>query len=80
METKICQACGMPFSGEYAEHVSPENGKYCKYCWENGQYVGAATVEEMIEICVPHMGMEPDAARAVLREQLPQLEHWKERE
>ena len=77
-----CQACGMPLSDD--SNISREsdgsyNEKYCRWCRVDGNYVGAPTIEEMIEVCVPHMGWpNPDEARDFLRKQLPQLEHWKQ--
>ena len=77
----ICQACGMPLQGEAAFGRNADgsiNNQYCQYCWVDGQYVGAPTVEEMIEVCVPHMqGMPPDEARGMLQQFLPQLAHWR---
>ena len=76
MENKrFCQACGMPLDDN---SVSSGNEKYCKWCWVDGSYVGASTIEEMIEVCLPHINwMKPDEAREFLQKQLPQLEHWK---
>ena len=76
-----CQACGMPLKKDDDIAHEPDgsfNEKYCRWCWVDGKYVGAATVEEMIEVCLPHMGWpDQDAARAFLQKQLPQLEHWR---
>jgi hypothetical protein len=51
--------------------------KHCKWCWVEGKYAGPDTLEEMVEVCAPHMKMPMDEARAFLRQQLPQLEHWR---
>ena len=77
---KFCQACGMPLDDNSfsREADGSYNEKYCKWCWVDGSYVGASTIEEMIEVCLPHMNwMTPDEARKFLRKQLPQLEHWR---
>lgn len=74
-----CQACGMPLADEVMAR-EPDGGfneKHCKWCWVDGKYVGAKTLEEMIEVCAPHYPMPLDEARAFLRKQLPQLEHWR---
>ena len=80
-EPQHCQACGMPLADETTAREA-DGGfyeKYCRWCWSDGKYVGADTLEEMIEVCAPHMQMESlDAARAFLRVQLPQLGHWRE--
>ncbi|MCL2107356.1 MAG: helix-turn-helix domain-containing protein [Oscillospiraceae bacterium] len=77
-----CQACGMPLKD--GDIVRQPDGSfdedYCKYCVVDGKYVGPDTVEGMIEVCVPHMGMPEEAARAFLREQLPKLKHWRKAE
>jgi len=78
-EQPYCQACGMPLADESMAR-EPDGGfdeKHCKWCWVDGQYVGPDTIEGMIEVCAPHMKMPLDDARAFLRNQLPQLEHWR---
>jgi len=76
-----CQACGMPLKTDDSIAREPDgsfNEKHCRWCWVDGKYAGPDTMEEMIEICVPHMGWsDPEAARAFLQKQLPQLEHWR---
>ena len=76
-----CQACGMPLKEDDSIAREPDgsfNESYCRWCHVEGKYVGPGTVEEMIEICVPHMGWpNPDEARAFLAKQLPQLAHWR---
>ena len=78
-EQLYCQACGMLLADETMGR-EPDGGfneKHCRWCWTDGKYVGANTLEEMIEVCVPHVQMPPDAARAFLRGHLTQLEHWR---
>ena len=55
---------------------------YCKYCYENGEFTFHGTMEEQIEICVPHMveanqGMSADDARNAMQEWFPTLKRWK---
>ncbi len=75
-----CQACGMPLADESVSRGKDGSfdEKHCKWCYVEGNYVGPESMEEMIEVCVPHMHMPADAAREFLRKQLPQLEHWRE--
>jgi transcriptional regulator with XRE-family HTH domain len=77
-----CQACGMPLNDDGNISRDPDgsfNEQYCRWCRIDGKYAGAPTVEEMVEVCLPHMGWaNPDDAREFLRKQLPQLEHWKQ--
>ena len=59
-----------------------KNEDYCKYCFENGAFTHDCTMDEMIDICVPHMvsansGMNEDEARKNMREYLPTLKRWK---
>jgi len=79
-EPLYCQACGMPLADESMAREADGgfDEKHCRWCWADGKYVGPDTIEGMIEVCVPHMKMPHDAAREFLRNQLPQLEHWRE--
>lgn len=81
--TLICQSCGMPMSdGLLAKEADGTlNEQYCKWCWEEGHFVQACTMEEMIEHCVPLMPLgqtEPEACRAYMRGLLPTLDRWKQ--
>ena len=83
---KFCQSCGMPMTEE--DHFGKntdgsKNDEYCCYCFPNGAFSDSAgTLEEMIELCAPHVveaGLCPDtdSARKMLGESLPQLKRWK---
>ena len=59
-----------------------KNEEYCKYCFENGAFTFDGTMEEMIEVCVPHMaeanpGMSAEEARKAMLEWFPTLKRWK---
>ncbi|MCL2509346.1 MAG: helix-turn-helix domain-containing protein [Oscillospiraceae bacterium] len=76
-----CQACGMPLREDGSIARTPDgrfDEEHCRWCVAGGQYVGPETMEEMIEVCVPHMKMPEDAARDFLRKQLPTLKHWRD--
>jgi hypothetical protein len=81
-----CQSCGMPLTEElYATNADGTfNSEYCLYCYANGQFTAPdITMEQMIEICVPHMvnqGMAEDEARNLLQESLPYLSRWQAQE
>lgn len=85
MEQKFCQCCGMPMDTEAlygTETDGSKNADYCKYCYENGAFTFNGSMEEMIEICVPHMvesnpEMTADRARTMMREFFPMLKRWK---
>ena len=85
MKEKYCQSCGMPMgttnemSGTNAD--GSKNEDYCKYCFENGSFTSCSTMEEMIEICVPHVvsanaEMNEDSARKMMRKFFPTLKRW----
>ncbi len=86
--TKInsCQSCGMPLAG--ADNLCGTNKdgsinkQYCNYCYQNGEFTSNLSLEEMIEICIPHVvsadkEMNKEAAKEMLEEYLPTLERWK---
>jgi hypothetical protein len=54
--------------------------EYCLYCYEKGSFKQPdATLEDMIETCVPHMikeGMTDQQARKILEDVLPTLQRW----
>jgi len=81
-----CQSCGMPLAG--ADNLCGTNAdgsinkNYCNYCYQNGEFTSDLSMEEMIEICTPHVvsanqEMDEEAAREMLEEYLPTLERWK---
>ncbi|MCX7745298.1 MAG: zinc ribbon domain-containing protein [Clostridia bacterium] len=84
MEQKYCQSCGMPMQDENL-YGSEKNGdkstEYCLYCYENGSFKQPdLSMEQMIEICVPHMvnsSMTDEEARKILNQFLPELTRWK---
>jgi len=84
MEKTICQSCTMPMSeGDFGTNQDGSaNGDYCKYCFADGAFTGEMTMQEMIDVCVPHMaspesGMTEKEARALLDKTMPELKRWK---
>ncbi|WMI81724.1 zinc ribbon domain-containing protein [Anaerotignum sp. MB30-C6] len=78
--TGICQSCGMPLSQETfaQEDESSLNQNYCKWCYENGDFITDCTMDEMVEQCIPHMGWEDnDKCREFLKGVMVNLERWK---
>lgn len=79
----ICQCCGMPLDDA---SVSKErdgffNEQYCKWCYSNGEFL-YSSLEQLADFLVGQMakgGWPADKARAYLMEQLPKLEHWKQK-
>ena len=77
----ICQCCGMPLADSIIsrEQDGTMNEQYCKWCYADGQYM-YSNLDDLIDVCVKHMANETfseDAARAYLRQTLPQLDYWK---
>ena len=74
-----CQSCGMPLTPEQMGQ-GPDgtlNQHYCKWCWDNGDFLRDCTLEEMVEQCLPHMPGDPEANRTYMAELLPTLDRWK---
>ncbi|MDF2838972.1 MAG: putative DNA-binding protein [Evtepia sp.] len=86
MEVKYCQSCGMPMGNTDelygTEALGNKNPDYCTYCYKDGNFTFQGTMDEMIEICVPHMvqssqEMTEDVAREMMRAFFPTLKRWK---
>lgn len=86
MKQKFCQCCGMLMGDSnelYGTNADgSKNEEYCKYCFENGEFTFKGTMEEMIEICIPHMvdanpNMNKEEARKIMLEWFPTLKRWK---
>ncbi|WNY24345.1 hypothetical protein MmiHf6_16760 [Methanimicrococcus hongohii] len=85
--TTFCQCCAMPMEegselkGTEADGSASED--YCVYCYKDGAFTAPdATMEEMIEFCVPHMvssneGMTEETAREMMQKYFPELKRWK---
>lgn len=81
----FCQSCGMPMTppNEYGtEADGSKSGDYCSYCYQNGQFTGEMTMEEMIDFCTPLMaknnsGMTEEQARTQMYQFFPMLKRWK---
>jgi len=86
MMENICQSCGVPMNEEIKPGTNADgstNNEYCCYCFADGSFdASVKTMDDMINLCVPHMvegGVAPDAdsAKAMLQATLPQLKRWK---
>ena len=85
MDQRFCQCCGMPMRDHdelYGTNADgSRNEEYCRYCFEKGEFTFQGTMEEMIEVCVPHMtaanpDMTADKARAAMLQWFPTLKRW----
>ena len=61
----ICQCCGMPLEDDILgrETDGTLNEDYCKWCYDEGAFLTDCTMEEMIDLCLPHMQGDNQAAR-----------------
>lgn len=80
----FCQCCGMPLddSSISREPDGVFNEEYCKWCYTDGKFV-YTSLGELVEFLVGHTSNEnwpPEQARAYYEEQLPKLNHWKQKE
>jgi len=80
----VCQSCGMPFDESHLEYVAKEadgsDSIYCTYCYKDGAFLDpAATVEDMVEMGVPHLAHKigEQAAYEQLSKFVPTLARWK---
>ncbi len=76
-----CQCCGMPLEDPIIgkNRDGSLNEDYCKWCYADGTYT-YSDMDDLIDVCVKHMagdGFTEEAARAYLKERLPQLDYWK---
>lgn len=87
MENMIfCQSCAMPLSKDEDYGTNKDGSKnkdYCQYCYVDGGFVQEATMEEMIEGCIPHVingrpYKDEETARKAMEEIFPKLARWKE--
>lgn len=86
---KFCQSCAMPLGDDpqmYGSNADgSKNDEFCCYCYEDGKYTHDCTMEQMIDICVPHMvkgnpDLTQEQAREMMKQYLPMLRRWKGRE
>lgn len=83
MSQLFCQSCGMPMEDEKLLGTNEDltqNPEYCTYCYQEGKFTSDITMDQMIEICIPHMvkeGMVEQEARTMISGLLPNLKRWK---
>jgi len=82
-ELMFCQSCGMPFDDAHKEFIAKEkdgtDSIYCTYCYKGGEFIDPnATVQDMIEMAVPHLvhKIGAKAARKQMEEFIPTLVRW----
>ena len=56
------------------------NQEYCKYCYENGEFIDKVSMEEYIEMSLQfakELGVTKEEMRAYMQNLLPTLNRWK---
>jgi hypothetical protein len=78
----FCQSCGMPLEAEESYGTNADGSKnkdFCVYCYKDGAYTNPnCTMEEMMDICAPHMPMPEAEARKQMLAFFPTLKRWQQ--
>jgi len=79
----LCQSCGMllkndDFLGTEKDGSASEN--FCKFCYNQGEFVAEMTMEDMINFCAPtvaeHDSIDVEEAKKLMEEVFPTLKRW----
>lgn len=79
---EICQSCGMPIesNGQLGTNKDGSlNTDYCKYCFENGEFIDKVTMEEYILMCSKYgeqAGMTNEEMKEHCENLFPTLKRW----
>ena len=85
---KFCQSCGMPLTDQVlgTNADGSKNEDYCMFCYKDGAFTNACTMEEMIEFCSQFVDevnknmpkpMTKDEYKGMMRQYFPMLKRWK---
>ena len=80
---KLCQSCGMPITNENQLGTNKDqtiNQDYCKYCYQNGEFVDKVSLEEYINMCSQYgsqAGMTNEEMKKFCQILFPTLKRWK---
>ena len=83
MENKICQSCGMPITIDEQLGINKDgsiNQDYCKYCYQDGEFIDKVSMEEYIEMCSKYgsqAGMTNEEMKLHCEKLFPTLKRWK---
>ena len=83
MENRICQSCAMPLSSDDQLGKNKDgsiNQDYCKYCYDNGEFIDKVTMEEYINMCSQfgaQASMTNKQMKKLCTEVFPTLKRWK---
>lgn len=82
MENKICQSCGMPITSNDLLGTNKDgsiNEDYCKYCYENGEFIDKVSMEDYINMCSKYgtqAGMTNEEMKLHCEKLFPTLKRW----
>lgn len=80
---KICQSCGMPITNKNQLGLNKDhsiNEDYCKYCYNNGEFIDNVSMEKYIEMCSQYgaqAGMTNEEMKKFCTKLFPTLKRWK---
>ena len=80
---RICQSCGMPLKSDSelgTEKDGTINIDYCKYCYNDGEFIDKVDMNEYIEMCSKfgfQAGMTNEEMKAFCEKLFPTLKRWK---
>ena len=83
MDIKICQSCAMPLTSEDLCGKNKDgsiNADYCKYCYDNGEFLQKVSMEEFVEMCSKfgeQAGMTNEQMKEYCSKVFPTLKRWK---
>lgn len=82
MEKNICQSCGMPLEKDVlgTNKDGSINSDYCKYCYNEGEFIDKVTMEEYIKMCSKYgeqAGMTNEEMEEYCKKLFPTLKRWK---
>ncbi|WP_066389500.1 zinc ribbon domain-containing protein [Helicobacter himalayensis] len=80
MQNIIYQSCGMPLSSQEQMRLEKDgsvNLDYCKYYYENGEFIEHISMQEYIEMCSgAQAGMSNAQMKAHCTKLFPTLKRW----
>ena len=81
---RICQSCGMPITDDELLGTNKDgslNSDYCKYCYQDGEFIDKVSMEEYIEMCSKY-GAQASMTNQEMKEYctklFPTLKRWKD--
>ena len=83
MEKRICQSCSMPMFSNKQLGTNKDgsiNLDYCKYCYDNGEFIDKVSMDEYIDMCSKYgeqAGMTNEEMSEYCAKVFPTLKRWK---